>query len=112
MQLELTEHIVRIAVVRPLERVDAFTAPQLRERLDALSGEGTKYFVIDLSATPFMDSAGMAALVSLLKRARQAGGEVVLVWPTDEAARRVLHLTKFDRVFPMFDDVQSAVNHL
>lgn len=111
MELEISEHVVRIAVVRPKDRIDAFTAPALRERLDALVAGGSRHYVIDLSVTPFMDSAGMAALVSLLKRARQAGGEVALVWPSDEAARRVLRLTKFDRVFPMFDDVQSAINH-
>jgi anti-sigma B factor antagonist len=112
MQIEISEHVVRIAIVRPMDRVDAFTAPQLRERLDQLAAGGTRHFVVDLSVTPFMDSAGMAALVSLLKRARQSGGEVTLVWPKDEAARRVLRLTKFDRVFPMFDDTQSAIDHL
>jgi anti-sigma B factor antagonist len=112
MKLEISEHVVRIAIVRPLERIDAFTAPALREKLDGLARNGAHSFVVDLAATPFMDSAGMAALVALLKRARQAGGEVALVWPTDDAARRVLHLTKFDRVFPMFDDVPSALAHL
>jgi anti-anti-sigma factor len=66
--------------------------------------------VVDLSAVPFIDSAGMAVLVSLLKKARIAAGEVILVWPSEEAARRILRLTKFDRVFPMADDVQSALS--
>lgn len=109
MELEVTEHIVRSAVVRVGSRIDAFTAPALRERLDALLEAGTTRFVIDLSPVPFLDSAGMAVLVRLLKNARQAGGDVALVWPDLEAARRILKLTKFDRVFPMYADAQSAL---
>jgi anti-anti-sigma factor len=46
-----------------------------------------------------MDSAGMAVLVSLLRRSRQAGGSVKLIWPRSEAVRRTLQLTQFDRIF-------------
>jgi anti-anti-sigma regulatory factor len=41
----------------------------------------------------------MAVLVSLLRRSRQAGGSVKLVWPRSEAVRRTLKLTQFDRIF-------------
>jgi anti-anti-sigma factor len=110
MEITVHNHIVQIAVVTTDSRIDALSAPKLRERLDALLTEGASRFVIDLSAVPFIDSAGMAVLVSLLKRARMAEGEVILVWPADEAARRILRLTKFDRVFPMADDVESALS--
>ncbi|MEI7643163.1 MAG: STAS domain-containing protein [Chloroflexales bacterium] len=109
MEITVHNHIVQIAVVTTDSRIDAFSAPKLRERLDALVAGGANRFVIDLSAVPFIDSAGMAVLVSLLKKARVADGEVVLVWPNEEAARRILRLTKFDRVFPMADDVESAL---
>lgn len=109
MEIQIDEYLIRIAVVRLHSRIDAFTAPQLRERLQQLEAAGTTRFIIDLSAVPFLDSAGMAVLVSLLKRARQAGGDVTLVWPDEEAARRILRLTKFDRVFRMADDVATAL---
>lgn len=111
MDLVITEHVIRIVVVAPHQRIDAFSAPELREQVDRLLQSGVHNFVLDLAAVPFLDSAGMAVLVSLLKRARQLGGDVQLVWPAEEAARRILHLTKFDRVFSMVDSVEAALTN-
>jgi anti-anti-sigma factor len=65
--------------------------------------------VCDLSNVAFMDSAGLAVLVSLMKRARQDRGDVRLVWPTAESAKRILQLTKFDRVFDRFESRDTAI---
>jgi len=32
-----------------------------------------------------------------------------MVWPKQEAARRILHLTKFDRVFDMAETTEAAL---
>lgn len=111
MDMNITEHVIRIVVVSPRQRIDAFSAPALRARLDQLIENGVIRFVLDLSAVPFLDSAGMAVLVSLLKRTRQSGGDVRLVWPAEDAARRILRLTKFDRVFTMFETAEAALNN-
>lgn len=110
MELETREHVLTIHVVTAHGRLDAFSVPELRERLLALSTQGGRHFVVDLSGVDFLDSAGMAALVSLLKHARQVGGDVHLVWPASDAARRILHLTRFDRVFKMHDNVDEALD--
>lgn len=109
MDLNLSEHIVRTVVVAPRQRIDAFSAPDLRAALDRQLAEGTRRFVLDLTDVPFIDSAGMAVLVSLLKRSRELGGDVRLVWPAEEAARRIIKLTKFDRVFTMAGTVEAAL---
>jgi anti-sigma B factor antagonist len=109
MDLTLTEHIVRTIVVAPQQRIDAFSAPELRAALERQLGGGVRRFVVDLSAVPFLDSAGMAVLVSLLKRSREQGGDVRLVWPAEEAARRIIKLTKFDRVFTMAETAEAAL---
>lgn len=99
MKIVVQEHLERTVTVAIADRLDAFNAPAVRAQLDELMAGGVKRFVIDLSQTPFMDSAGMAVLVSLLRRCRQAGGDVKLVWPKFEPVRRVLQLTQFDRIF-------------
>lgn len=111
MDVSVTDHTIRIVVVTPHGRVDAFNASELRGRLEALLGESVTKFVLDLSEVPFLDSAGMAVLVSILKRARQQGGDVRLVWPQQEAAQRILRLTKFDRVFQMADTAEAALQN-
>jgi anti-sigma B factor antagonist len=109
MELNLSEHIVRTVVVAPTQRIDAFSAPTLRAALDQQLAGGARRFVLDLSGVPFIDSAGMAVMVSLLKRARELGGDVRLVWPSEEAARRIIKLTKFDRVFTMAESAEVAL---
>ena len=108
MEVNVTEHYNHVTVVSTHDRVDSFTAPTLREALLELLGSGITRLVVDLSNVPFLDSAGMAVLVSALKRARQAGGDVKLVWPRAEMPRHILRLTRFDRVFDFADSPQAA----
>lgn len=109
MDILLTEFATGITIVRPKGRFDAFSAPSMRERFDELLSNGNNKFVVDLSETIFIDSAGMAVLVSLLKRARYANGDTKLVWPTEPAAKRILHLTRFDHVFEITETTDVAL---
>lgn len=103
MKIAISEEVVRTVRISIEDRLDAFSSQELRAQLDQLFGQGVTNYVIDLSQTPFMDSAGMAVLVSALKRARQAEGDVALVWPQSDSVKRILRLTHFDRVFTMLD---------
>lgn len=109
MELSIREHIVRIQIIDIRGRLQAATVGALRNEQNRLIDAGNQCFVVDLRETTFMDSAGMSALVSLLKQAKQIGGDVVLVRPTDEAAYRILTLTRFDQVFRMADTVEDAL---
>jgi anti-sigma B factor antagonist len=109
MHLSVDAVSAELAVLVPQDRLDAFTAPDFRALGQQCLEAGVTSFVVDLSVTPFLDSAGMAAIVSLLKRSRQAGGTVALVWPRHAPVKRILMLTRFDRVFAGYDDRQAAV---
>lgn len=109
--MELTTHeitIKRIVIEAPA-RLDVAAASDFRAGSERLLAEGHRCFVLDLSETEFLDSSGLAALVSLLKRARQVGGDAKLVPPRSETALRILKLTKFDQVFDMAESVDSAL---
>ena len=55
--------------------------------------------LIDLSAVPFMDSAGLGALIGGIRRAREAGGDVAVAC-SRPTLTRLLHTTGFDRIVP------------
>lgn len=99
LQIDINEHVIRIVVITLTGRLDAFEAPALRIKVDEFLANGVIHFVFDLSETGMLDSAGLAVLVSALKRARLKNGDVRLVWPKVEAASRILKLTRFDQVF-------------
>ncbi len=65
------------------------------------------FVVADLSETSFIDSIGLATLVSGLKTTRQRGGELILLKPT-EPVKVILELTRMNIVFKIASTVQEA----
>jgi anti-anti-sigma factor len=73
---------------------------------DAIRGGATR-LILDLAGLEFVDSAGLAGLLNVLRRADRAGGGMVLVHvPTD--LQRVLALTRLDREFSFADTLPRA----
>jgi anti-anti-sigma factor len=72
-----------------------------------LVAAGRTRVVIDLSGTEFIDSSGLGALVSCLKKARQAGGDLRVAGPNQQALT-VLDLTNLNRVLRPSPSVESA----
>lgn len=95
------------AVVKPEGRLTAPSVPQLRTAVDDLVGAGSARIVVDLSATEFIDSSGLGALIGGLKAARIAGGDLRIAGVT-EPVRRVLKLTNLDRVLAEHPTAESA----
>lgn len=111
MQVRIYED-QRIHIIALQDRVDAFVVAGLREQVEPLQSAESQQYVIDLSNVQFMDSAGLAFLVRILKHSRANNGDTVLVWSRQDSANRILRLTKFDQVFHITDSVEAAVAHL
>ena len=67
--------------------------------------------LIDLSEVPFMDSAGLGALIGGIRRAREADGEVTVAC-SRPTLTRLLHTTGFDRIVPVTETLEDAVDAL
>lgn len=89
--------------------VDAYTVGDFREALSGIVVE--RWLVIDLSEVPFMDSAGLGALIGGIRRVREADGEVAVV-SSKEGLNRLLHTTGFDRIVPVCEDLDQALTEL
>lgn len=110
MPIRLSEYFIRIISVQLEERIDAFNVAEVREKLyELIDGVSTR-LVVDLSDVTFLDSMSMSILVSALKRARAAGGNIKLVWPISQDLQRTIKLAKFNAVFEMYDSVDEAIN--
>ncbi len=85
--------------------VDASSAAELRESFRrAMSATCT---VVDLRAVPFMDSAGLGALIGGIRQVRCRGGSVALC-VRKGAVQRLLAVTGFDRIIPTAPSLQEA----
>lgn len=90
---------------RPSGELDAYTVGAFREALQNLAGKGP--VLIDLSQVPFMDSAGLGALIGGIRRAREADGAVAVAC-SRPALTRLLHTTGFDRIVPVTESIEEA----
>ena len=95
-------------VVQVVGEIDVYTAPQLRERLDAEIDAGRYDLVVDLSGVSFMDSTGLGVLVGRLKQIRLNDGSMRLVCAHDRVLK-VFVITGLDKVFAIYPTVGEAV---
>jgi len=94
---------------RPVGELDAYTVGQFRETLVDLASKPR--LLIDLSEVPFMDSAGLGALIGGIRRAREAEGDVSVAC-SRPTLTRLLHTTGFDRIVPVTETLAEAVDAL
>lgn len=102
----------QVAVVAVSGRIDAYTAPDVEERLRQVLAEGaTRHLVVDLEGTDYVSSAGLRVLITLAKRAMQNGFSLRLC-ALQEPVREVFDIAGFTRLFEIRDSQEAAVAEL
>ena len=96
-------------VCRPVGELDAYTVSSFRDALGRLAT--APKLLIDMSSVPFVDSAGLGALIGGIRRAREAGGEVAVACNRPTLVR-LLHTTGFDRIVTVAETVEDAARAL
>jgi anti-anti-sigma factor len=84
-------------IIQAPRRLNLVSAPRLTAVVNEVIASGRPRIVIDLSGTEFIDSSGLGALVSSLKKARQAGGDLRIAGPGPQV-QTVFKLTNLDRI--------------
>ena len=87
--------------------LDVLTAAPVRQRLLELIEAGHTDLLIDLRSTEFLDSSGLSALVSGVKRVRVQGGDMALICPPGNV-RRLIEVVALDQVFALYDTLEAA----
>ena len=102
------EMVDGVPVVAAPEEIDITNAPELRSALLEAAAHGHGTIVADLSRTEFCDSSGLHTLLAAHKRAKAAGGDMLLVIPGN-AVLRVFTITGVDRIIPNFTSLEEAL---
>ena len=99
------------AVVTATGEIDLTNAEGLRDALLSALNAGARGLVVDMTATTFLDSAGVTALVRASRRAAATETTVRLV-VTAPAVLRVLNLVGIDRLIEVYPSVADAAASL
>ena len=101
----------QVDIVSVTGRIDSATAPEFDNALKGLLERGRKKIVLDFTKLEYMSSAGLRAMLSALKAAKNGGGNLVLV-NVNERVRDTLILVGFQSLFLQFNDIVDAVDSI
>ncbi|MGH9122138.1 MAG: STAS domain-containing protein [Acidimicrobiales bacterium] len=105
LKIEVDETPGGTTICRPVGELDAFTVSQFRQSLAELANN--RRLLIDMSAVPFVDSAGLGALIGGIRRARELGGDVAVCCNRPTLVR-LLRSTGFDRIVTVSETLEEA----
>jgi anti-sigma B factor antagonist len=94
-------------VVVPVEELDAGNAGEFKRDIAPLLDANTR-FVLDLSRLRFVDSSGLGAFISCLRKLNARGGDLKLCGMS-KPVRAVFELVRMHRVFDIVTTREEAV---
>ena len=100
-----------VYVISLAGEVDLYTAPEFKQQLLEVIGDGAKHVVVDLTATTFIDSTTLGVLVGGLRRLRTNDGQLSIVC-SDPNITKIFEITGLDTVFTIYPTRAEAVSAL
>ena len=101
----------QVCIVTPhVSKIDASVAVEFRKKMLELVEKGENRLVLNLEEVEFIDSSGLGALVSVLKKAGPDG--MIKLFAVKDAVRSIFELTRLDRVFAIHISEEGAVESL
>jgi anti-sigma B factor antagonist len=110
--MQVEEKLVgKFLIVKPLEkRIDFKVATDFKDKMAELIESGNMFILLNMSDVEFIDSSGLGAIVSSLKRMKGRGG--LFICGLKETIMMMFNLTRMNRVFRIFESEQEAINTL
>lgn len=97
-----------VLVVQPEEsRLDALIASEFKDRLGSLIKDGHRKIVLDLASVEFIDSSGLGAMVTVLKKIGNLGE--MRLCSISKPVQSLFEMTRMNKVFKIFEDRQQAL---
>ena len=111
MEISVTSISSTASIVAFNGALNVRSAEEAKQVFRDLTEQGVAQVIVDLKGVPFIDSSGLASLVSGLKTLGGEASNLKLAAPQSQA-RLLFELTMFDRVFEIHDTVEDAQNSL
>jgi anti-sigma B factor antagonist len=91
-----------VFVIALTGEIDLYTAPEFKQQLLDVIGQGARHVIVDLTDTTFIDSTTLGVLVGGVKRLRPEGGQLSIVC-SDRNITKIFEITGLNRVFPIYE---------
>jgi len=101
-----------IPVARVRGEVDASNVKEIGDRLRSLLSNRSVAMIVDLSATTYLDSAGINLLFTLAEEMRSRQQRLALVVADPSPIARMVALTGLDRAMPVHRTLPEALGDL
>ena len=98
----------RAAVITPSGRLDSNSSPRLERALSMQLQQGTTWLLVDMEDVEYIASSGLKVLVAAWRRARDAGGDVVLAGMQPRIIE-IFEMVGFDMLFQIYPDLHAAL---
>lgn len=108
MNINATQKI-QTTIVTIEGSIDTLTADQVTGFLSKRIGSHEIKLVVDLAHVDFMSSAGLRAILTILKESRQHGGDLRLA-AAQPGVGKILKMSGFTNILKTYDTVDEAVN--
>lgn len=101
------EALGNISVIHCGGSLDADSVPAFKKVTTELVNGGAVQLVINCASLNFIDSMGLGALISLLRRARSKEGDVKVASLSDDV-KTIFEITRLHRLFDVCADAHAA----
>ena len=98
-----------VPVARVQGEIDASNAKEIGDRLRSLLSNRSVAMIVDLSATTYLDSAGINLLFALAEEMRSRQQRLAIVVADPSPIARMVALTGLDRAMPVHATLPDAL---
>ena len=88
--------------------IDLHVSPIVRMSLNGMIAKKPRQLVVDLSGVPYIDSAGLGAVIEAMQEVEAYGGKFALAG-LQKTVRSIFEFSRLDQVFSIFPDVDAAL---
>lgn len=98
--------LIPVIVLRS-ENLDSGNADEFRRHIAPILATNPQV-ILDMNHVEFLDSTGLGAILSCLRRAGETGGDMKLIG-VSENVRSVFRITRMHRIFDIFESKEEAM---
>lgn len=84
--------------IEPEGEISFSTVPAIKREIDNFLRQEDKKVVLNLSKIEFVDSKGLGLIISIFKRMKQLGGELIVEYP-QLGVQKLIEMTRLDQMF-------------